>query len=109
VDIGTCLIQTLDGALLVEVEIQPGSTQQGVTGFNEWRSRLVIAVKAEAKQGQANRAMIHVLAQQLRVSTADVTVVMGHRSRKKRLRIEGIDLENLRSRLNEVLKVQKKK
>jgi hypothetical protein len=55
-DVGTCLIQTLDGALLMEVEIQPGSSQQGVTGFNEWRSRLVIAVKAEAKQGQANRA-----------------------------------------------------
>ena len=34
-DVGTCLIQTLDGALLMEVEIQPGSSQQGVTGFNE--------------------------------------------------------------------------
>tara|TARA_B110000444_G_scaffold261439_1_gene313571 strand:+ start:46839 stop:47159 length:321 start_codon:yes stop_codon:yes gene_type:complete len=102
-DVGTCLIQTLDGALLMEVEIQPGSSQQGVTGFNEWRSRLVISVKAEAKQGQANRAVIHVIAQQFHLRTSDVTVVTGHRSRKKRLRLESLALADLLVRLNEVL------
>ena len=102
-DVGTCLIQTLDGALLMEVEIQPGASQQGVTGFNEWRSRLVIAVKAEAKQGQANRAVVHVIAQQFHLSTSDVTVVTGHRSRKKRLRLESLALADLLLRLNEVL------
>ena len=104
-DVGTCLIQTLDGALLMEVEIQPGSSQQGVTGFNEWRSRLVIAVKAEAKQGQANRAVVHVIAQQFHLSTSDVTVVTGHRSRKKRLRLESLPLADLLLRLNEVFEV----
>ena len=102
-DVGTCLIQTLDGALLMEVEIRPGSSQQGVTGFNEWRSRLIIAVKAEAKQGQANRAVVHVIAQQFHLSTSDVTVVTGHRSRKKRLRLESLALADLLLRLNEVL------
>ncbi len=87
----------------MEVEIQPGSSQQGVTGFNQWRSRVVIAVKAQAKQGQANRALVHVIAQQLRVNTSEVTVVAGHRSRKKSLRIEDTDLETLRFRLSEVL------
>lgn len=105
-DLGTCLTQTLDGALLMEVEIQPGSTQQGVTGFNEWRSRVVIAVKAQAKQGQANRALVHVIAQQLRVKSSGVRVVAGQRSRKKSLRIEDTDLETLRSRLADVLGAQ---
>lgn len=102
-DVGTCLTQTLDGALLMEVEIQPGASKQGVTGFNQWRSRLVIAVKAEARQGQANRAVVHVVAQQFRLKAADVTVVTGHHSRKKRLRLESIALDDLLVRLNEVL------
>lgn len=102
-DVGTCLTQTLDGALLMEVEIQPGASKQGITGFNEWRSRLVIAVKAEARQGQANRAVVHVVAQQFHVNNAHVAVVTGHRSRKKRLRIESLALDDLLVRLNEVL------
>ena len=102
-DVGTCLTQTLDGALLMEVEIQPGASRQGVTGFDQWRSRLVIAVKAEARQGQANRAVVHVVAQQFHLNTADVAVVTGHRSRKKRLRLESLALDDLLVRLNEVL------
>ena len=32
--------------------MQPGSTRQGITGVNKWRSKLTVAVKAEAQKGK---------------------------------------------------------
>lgn len=86
-DLGGCLTPTLDGAIALDVEVQPGSTRQGVTGYNKWRSRLCVAVRAEAKQGQANQALVHVLAAQFGIKTAQIEVSTGHRSKQKSLRI----------------------
>ena len=59
------LSETLDGAVVMDIEVQPSAKVQGITGFNAWRSRITVAVKAAAKEGQANRAVLHVLATHL--------------------------------------------
>lgn len=86
-DLGGCLTPSLDGAIVLDVEVQPGSTRQGVTGYNEWRSRLCVAVRAEARQGRANQALVHVLATQLGLKTGQIEVSKGHQSKQKSLRI----------------------
>jgi len=93
------LSETLDGAVVMDIEVQPSAKVQGITGFNPWRSRVAVAVKAVAKAGQANRAVIHVLATQLRLEPATLSITTGHRSKLKSVRIEGLSVDQLAIRL----------
>ena len=42
----SCIQTTLDGTVIIDIEVQPGSSRQGVVGCNEWRGKLQVAVKA---------------------------------------------------------------
>lgn len=99
----SCLSATLDGSVVLDIEVQPNSTNRGLMGFNRWRSRLRVAVGAEAKDGQANRAVVHVLATILRLNTSALTITTGHRSRFKSVRIEHAALDEMIRRINERL------
>ena len=79
---------TLDGAVLVDMQVQPG--EQGLAwGFDPWRNRVVVRLTARAQAGQANRALCAQLASWLDCATSAVTIVDGQTSRQKRVRIEG--------------------
>jgi len=87
VRLATCLQTTLEGAVLIEIEVQPGASRQGIIGFNEWRGRIQVAVKAEAQKGKANHAVCNVLT---KIFSVPVTVVSGHTTRQKKVSIEGL-------------------
>ncbi|MBT4066925.1 MAG: YggU family protein [Euryarchaeota archaeon] len=87
VGLAACVQTTLDGAVLVEIEVQPGSSRQGIIGFNQWRSRIQVAVKAEAEKGKANHAVCNVLS---KIFSVPVTVVSGHTSRQKKVSVESL-------------------
>lgn len=93
------LSETLDGAVVMDIEVQPSAKVQGITGFNAWRSRVTVAVKAAAKEGQANRAVLHVLATHLDLPMQDCSITSGLRSRLKSVRIEGLMAAELATRL----------
>jgi uncharacterized protein (TIGR00251 family) len=98
-----CLSPTLDGAVVMAIEVQPGASRQGIVGFNTWRDRLSVAVKAEAKGGQANLAVLHVLAHQLNHDVAFLSIVAGQTSRRKSVRIEQAALHELMELLERLL------
>lgn len=101
--VGFCLSSTLDGSVILDIEVQPNSTSQGLVGFNRWRSRLRVAVRAEAKDGQANRAVVHVLATILRLDAGALIITSGHRSRFKSVRIEDVAVDEMIRRIEERL------
>ena len=39
------------------IEVQPGAQTDRLIGVNPWRSRLGVAVRAQAQKGQANEAL----------------------------------------------------
>jgi uncharacterized protein (TIGR00251 family) len=87
VRLAACVQTTLEGAVLIEIEVQPGASRQGIIGFNEWRGRIQVAVKAEAQKGKANHAVCNVLT---KIFSVPVTVVSGHTTRQKKVSIEGL-------------------
>lgn len=93
--ISTCLSTTLDGGVLVAIEVQPKASTQGIIGFNAWRNRISVAVKAEAKNGQANRAVLHVMSKTLDVPSSELTIVFGHTSRQKSIRVSSLGIDDL--------------
>jgi hypothetical protein len=93
--ISSCVQSTLDGAVMLEVEVQPGAKRQGIVGFNEWRGRLTVAVRAEAQKGKANNAVLHVLSTSLNIPKTQLRIVSGTTSRSKKVRIENISADLL--------------
>ncbi len=100
VGLSACVQTTLSGAVLIEIEVQPGSSRQGIIGFNEWRSRIQVAVKAEAQKGKANHAVCNVLS---KIFAAPATVVAGHTTRQKKVSIEGLSSTEIIAKLEGLL------
>ena len=92
------LQSTLDGAMAIDVEVQPGAKRQGILGLNTWRGRLRVAVRAHAQRGEANNALLHVLSTALEVPQSSLSIVSGTTSKLKKVRIEAAyaDLATLR-------------
>ncbi len=59
------------------------------------RDRLKVAVTAPPVDGEANAAVIELVARALQVGRGDVEVIVGEASRRKTLRVRGIDRARL--------------
>ncbi len=52
--------------------------------------KIVVRVTAAPEGGKANEAVVALLAKQLRVPKRSIQIVRGHRSRDKRIHVEGL-------------------
>jgi uncharacterized protein (TIGR00251 family) len=83
-----------DGAALLTVHVVPGARRAGVLGVHGEALRL--AVRAAPERGRANAELVEALARMAGVRRSQVTVVSGHTSRRKRVRIDGVRPAELR-------------
>jgi len=80
-----------DGVVLA-VRLTPKGGRDAIDGVDELadgRSVLRVRVRAAASEGEANAALIALIAKSLRVAPRDVSLVAGAGSRIKRLKITG--------------------
>ena len=84
-----------ENAVLLKVKVLPGASRTRYLG--SWEGRARIAVAAAAEKGKANKAVVAFLANRLSVRKSDVTVISGHTSPMKTIRIEGVTLEAVRA------------
>ena len=94
-DVSSCIQNTLDGHILIDIEVQPESKRSGITGFNDWRNRLSVSVSAQAKDGKANQAVMHVLSKIFELDKSAIEIVSGHTSRMKKIKIIGKEPEKI--------------
>ena len=79
-----CLRSTAEGVEL-RVKVVPGASRSGIDGL--YGDCLKIRVAAPPERGQANRAVVALLAKRLEISESRVTVVGGLTSPRKTVRI----------------------
>lgn len=91
-------IVTTNSGVILSVRTQPGSSKNRIIG--EYGGRLKLAVTAAPEKGKANKAVIELLANILHVTESSIHVISGESSRDKRLLIEGLTPEDIRSLLN---------
>ena len=103
--VSNCVQINLEGTVLVDIEVQPASTRQGVVGLNEWRNRIQVAVKAEAQRGKANFAVCNVLKALL---GTDVEIVQGFTSRQKKVKVLGLSSDIIISKLEVLVESREK-
>ncbi len=84
-------------AVRLPVKIVPGTSRTRYLG--EWDRRARIGVSAPAEKGKANRAVTNFLAKLVGVRNRDVTIVSGHASSLKTIRIERVTADAVRAAL----------
>ena len=80
----------------IEIHVQPKAGRNRIVTQG---GTVKVYVTAAPEKGKANKAVVEVIARRLRVPKGAVSIVSGQRSRKKRLRVEGLSDEDALCRL----------
>ena len=84
--------------LELDIRVQPRASRNAIEIDGE---RITVRVTAAPESGKANDAVVALRAKRLGVPKRSVQIVRGHKSRDKRIRIEGISAaETLESTFN---------
>jgi uncharacterized protein (TIGR00251 family) len=95
------IIQAGHGGVYLDVHVQPGARRTRVMGRHG--DALKVAVSAPPVAGRANEAVMRAIIELFAVAPGNVSQVSGHRSRRKRFFIRGIDQAEAIVRLNMVI------
>lgn len=90
-------VVTTNSGVILSIRTQPGSSKNRIIG--EYGGRLKLAVTAAPEKGKANKAVIKLLANTLHIHESAIHVVSGESSRDKRLMIDGVTSEDIKSLL----------
>lgn len=87
--------------VILPVRAQPGARKAGVLG--EQAGSLKVAVTAPPEDGKANKALLEVLRDVLKLKRSQVALLSGETSREKKFLVCGITREELAKRIAELV------
>ena len=80
------------GGVILAVRLQPGARAtriEGVRRLEDGRAVLNVRVTEAPEKGKANAALVRLLAKSWDLPGSSISLISGHRDRRKRLLIEG--------------------
>ena len=84
----TWSVREQDGAFVFEILVQPRASRAKIGPVHD--GRLKLAVTAPPVDGEANAAVIELLAKQLGIARGAVEIVAGATGRRKTVRVRGV-------------------
>ena len=87
--------------VLLSVRVIPRASKSAIAGRRG--DALLVRLAAAPVEGAANEALVEFLARMLARPKRDVAIVSGHKSRDKRVSIEGLSESDLSARLSAIL------
>ncbi len=85
------------GGAVLEVLVQPRASRTRVVGEHD--GRLKVQLAAPPVEGEANQALVELLADALGVRKADVVIQRGDTGRRKTVRVAGVTAARVRAAL----------
>jgi uncharacterized protein (TIGR00251 family) len=82
-----------DAGTLIRLKAVPGAKRDEIVG--PYGDRLKVRVSQPLEGGKANAAIIELLAEALKISTRDISIVAGHASPQKTARVSGMDVKKV--------------
>lgn len=85
-------VEDAPGGARLLLDVSPGSKEARFPdGFEPWRKRIGLRVRAPAQEGEANADVVRTLAAFFRHPTARVHIESGATDRRKAVRLMGLD------------------
>jgi hypothetical protein len=84
----------------IDLAVTPGSKEEGIRGYDPWRRRINLRVRALPMKGRANKAVTAFLADFFKISTGDVKIIKGKKDNMKTVLLN-IDIERAVERLRD--------
>lgn len=75
----------------IHIKVTPNSSKTACIGIDDFVFK--IRLKATAKNNEANNELIRFISKKLNINKSSVQIISGAKSRHKKIRIEGVDLE----------------
>ena len=89
-------LESTDGGFYINVRVQPKAKKNEVT-LTESKEALKVKLTSPPVDGEANKALIKLLAKFLKIKKSSITITSGKKSRDKRVRIEGVELDEIKA------------
>ena len=90
-------IEETSQGCVFEVRVSPRARSNQVVGA--LGTAVKVRIAAAPERGAANKSLIDFLADQLETRSDDITILAGHASRTKRVRVIGLGAEEIESKL----------
>lgn len=94
-------LQPHQAGVVLPVRALPGAKKNEIRG--EQDGALKVSVTAAPEDGKANKAILELLAKQLKLRKSQLELLSGQTSRQKRVLIGGIELDDLQEKLAALL------
>ena len=91
-------VQQVDGGIVFEIKVIPGSSKTAVSGL--LGEKIKIKISAAAEKGKANKCLIEFLSKKLGVKKNAIRIISGQTSTLKRLQVSGLSTEQMLKKLN---------
>jgi hypothetical protein len=85
------------GGIVLSVKVVPGSSRDAVAG--EYGGGIKLKVTKAPHAGEANHAVVALLAETLEIAQAGIEIIRGHGSPRKEVLIRGLSADLIRDRL----------
>jgi uncharacterized protein (TIGR00251 family) len=90
-------IETVTDGVVLTVRVIPRASKSGVAGIRD--DALLVRLAAPPVDGGANVALVELLASLLAIPRRQLSLLSGAHSRRKRLKVSGIDAQSIAARL----------
>jgi uncharacterized protein (TIGR00251 family) len=97
----TSAIWETERGTILKVIVRPKSKEKNLVAEIS-PEVIVVNLKSPAREGKANSELVKRMAKILSVSSSNITLVAGHKSRDKTLLIQGVSPEDIKQRLSNV-------
>jgi hypothetical protein len=94
-------IESRAKSVILPVRAQAGARNNGIQGEHD--GALKVSVTQAPEKGKANKAIVAVLAKQLRLHKSQIRLTSGATSSQKRFSIDGVSVDELRTRIQACL------
>jgi uncharacterized protein (TIGR00251 family) len=92
-------VKETKGGCLISIEASPNASVSAIAGLNEWRGTVEIRIAAEAREGEANRALLRFLSEILETPSNSISIKSGARSSRKTIAVSGLSPDECARRL----------
>ena len=99
----TAMRTVAEDAVCLDLYVNPGSSAPALGPYDPWRQRIHANVEAPASAGKANKELIGMLADLAGVPKGNVHILRGATTRRKTVRLEGVDIDEVTGALGAVL------